>query len=155
MRWCRGSTVWHVLSAALMFWRFETALAISCAEVSFSACASIVDCTSISLYPPNITTTFMQVARDCLTVTRGPYLQLMTQNSVKVRWRTRTPLTSLLVFGTEPDRLQTLALSDRPASYELNVHTVTMTCALPDLPMYLLCTVTWMPVSTNRYTPLI
>ena len=40
---------------------------------------------------------------------------------------------SLLVFGTGPDRLQSLAMSDAPSSYELLMHTVTITCALSHL----------------------
>src|SRR6187402_2434311 len=38
-------------------------------------------------------------------LTRGPYLQTGTPNSVILRWRTAEPTASIVLFGTEPNDL--------------------------------------------------
>jgi hypothetical protein len=44
-------------------------------------------------------------ATDTVDVTRGPYLQLGTETSVVVRWRTSAPTPSRVVYGTSPANL--------------------------------------------------
>ncbi len=39
------------------------------------------------------------------TIRRGPYLQLLTPDSVVVRWRTADPTNSRVAFGTDPESL--------------------------------------------------
>lgn len=39
---------------------------------------------------------------------RGPYLQALTQTSVKIMWRTSEPTTGWVKFGNSPDNLQTV-----------------------------------------------
>jgi hypothetical protein len=39
------------------------------------------------------------------TITRGPYLQNVTANSIIIRWQTNEPTTSTVIFGTRKDRL--------------------------------------------------
>jgi hypothetical protein len=42
-------------------------------------------------------------------LTRGPYLQTGTPNSVMLRWRTAAPTESIVLYGTEPDDLHLIA----------------------------------------------
>ncbi|MDH3626960.1 MAG: thrombospondin type 3 repeat-containing protein [Acidobacteriota bacterium] len=41
------------------------------------------------------------------TVTRGPYLQMATPDSVRIRWRTNIPVTSRVLYGDAPGNLLT------------------------------------------------
>src|SRR5438067_8082135 len=45
------------------------------------------------------------LARPIARITRGPYLQLGTTNSMVVRWRTDTQTTSTVFYGSSPARL--------------------------------------------------
>jgi acid phosphatase type 7 len=42
-------------------------------------------------------------------LTRGPYLQTGTPNSVIIRWRTAEPTESIVLYGTEPDELHLIS----------------------------------------------
>ena len=42
------------------------------------------------------------------TLLRGPYMQALTQTSVKIMWRTSEPTTGWVKFGSSPDNLQTV-----------------------------------------------
>src|SRR2546427_1890274 len=44
-------------------------------------------------------------AKPVATITRGPYLQLGTTNSMVVRWRTDIPTTNTVLYGSSPNRL--------------------------------------------------
>ncbi len=61
-------------------------------------------------------------------ITRGPYLQLGTTNSMVVRWRTAQPRPSVVKFGRAPDRLS----KEARASGTLTEHVVLFTNLQPD-----------------------
>ena len=61
-------------------------------------------------------------------ITRGPYLQLGTTNSMVVRWRTAQPRPSVVKFGKSPDRLS----KEARASGTLIDHVVLFTNLQPD-----------------------
>ncbi len=46
-----------------------------------------------------------QTLSSTVSLTRGPYLQLSTQTSIFIRWRTNIPCDSRIVFGTDPTNL--------------------------------------------------
>ncbi len=52
-----------------------------------------------------------QTLNGTVSVTRGPYLQLSTQNSIYIRWRTNIPSDSRVSFGTNPANLNTNLLN--------------------------------------------
>ena len=58
-----------------------------------------------------------------LAVTRGPYLQLGTQSSIVVRWRTDTATDSRVRYGTSPTDLRNV-VSDAASTTE---HVVKLT----------------------------
>ena len=45
------------------------------------------------------------IASDVPLVSRGPYLQMTTQDSIRVRWRTDTPSDGRVRYGTDPSQL--------------------------------------------------
>ena len=61
-------------------------------------------------------------------ITRGPYLQLGTTNSMVVRWRTAQPRSSVVKFGKSPDKLS----KEARASGTLADHVVLFTNLQPD-----------------------
>ncbi|UHG89267.1 purple acid phosphatase family protein [Spirosoma oryzicola] len=64
-----------------------------------------------------------EAAANAQTVTRSPYLQVVTPTSITVRWRTDQPTTSRVRFGANADQL-TQAVSDPALTTE---HVVTLT----------------------------
>ena len=71
-------------------------------------------------------------SKDLPIITRGPYLQLGTTNSMVVRWRTDHPTPSLVNFGTSPTQLKKQA----KASGTLTEHVVLFTNLQPDTKYY-------------------
>jgi hypothetical protein len=67
-----------------------------------------------------------------LAVSRGPYLQTGTTNSVIVRWRTNRPVQGQVRYGSSPEALD--LTSDESAN--LIEHTVALTALLPDTRYY-------------------
>ncbi len=67
-------------------------------------------------------------AKNLPIITRGPYLQLGTTNSMVVRWRTDQPTPSLVNYGTAPGQLKKQA----KASGTLTEHVVLFTNLQPD-----------------------
>ena len=67
-----------------------------------------------------------------VAVTRGPYLQLGTSNSIVVRWRTDVPSTSRVLYGPSPNELTASAV-DNTVSAE---HQVVLTGLSPDTTYY-------------------
>ncbi len=49
------------------------------------------------------------------TVTRGPYLQTATEDSITVRWRTDVQVPSVVRYGLDPDHLNRVVEVDEPA----------------------------------------
>ena len=49
-------------------------------------------------------------AQSELAVTRGPYLQSQTPESIVIRWRTATATDSVVRYGTQPDGLDRTAM---------------------------------------------
>ena len=66
------------------------------------------------------------------TTTRGPYLQMATDSSIVVRWRTDLTTDSVVRYGDAPDNL-TLSASAATATTE---HEVTLNGLLPDTRYY-------------------
>ena len=66
------------------------------------------------------------------TVTRGPYLQLGTPNSIVVRWRTDVPTDSQVQYGAAPGNLGFQANS----SVVTNEHEITLSGLAPDTQYY-------------------
>src|SRR5260370_8138642 len=58
---------------------------------------------------------------------RGPYLQMLTPNSVVVRWRTDQPATNYVHYGPDPKKLDTLSFSQG----WLTEHVVMVTDLMP------------------------
>lgn len=75
---------------------------------------------------------FSMVGTDSVSVTRGPYLQLGTHNSVIVRWRTNAASDSQVRFGTAQGSL-TGTVTDPVATTE---HVVPLTGLLADTKYY-------------------
>jgi hypothetical protein len=67
-------------------------------------------------------------AKNLPVITRGPYLQLGTTNSMVVRWRTAQPRPSVVKYGRSPDRLS----REAKASGTLAEHVVLFTNLQPD-----------------------
>ncbi len=67
-------------------------------------------------------------AKNLPVITRGPYLQLGTTNSMVVRWRTAQPRPSVVKFGRAPDKLS----KEARASGTLAEHVVLFTNLQPD-----------------------
>ena len=67
-----------------------------------------------------------------LTLTRGPYLQLGTQSSIVVRWRTETATDSRVRYGTNPSNLSSV-VDDSTSATE---HTVKLTGLNPSTKYY-------------------
>ena len=67
-------------------------------------------------------------AKNLPVITRGPYLQLGTTNSMVVRWRTAQPRSSVVKYGRAPDRLS----KEARASGTLTEHVVLFTNLQPD-----------------------
>ncbi|MGH8611665.1 MAG: LamG-like jellyroll fold domain-containing protein [Gammaproteobacteria bacterium] len=67
-----------------------------------------------------------------LTLTRGPYLQLETQSSVVVRWRTDTATNSRVRYGTNPSKLSSV-VDDASSTTE---HVVKLTGLKPSTKYY-------------------
>jgi len=67
-------------------------------------------------------------AKNLATITRGPYLQLGTTNSMVVRWRTDQPRPSEVAYGLAQNKLTKHA----KASGTLTEHVVIFTNLLPD-----------------------
>ena len=67
-------------------------------------------------------------AKTLPAITRGPYLQLGTTNSMVVRWRSEHPTPSEVAYGLSPDKLSKRA----KASGTLTEHVVLLTNLLPD-----------------------
>ncbi len=67
-------------------------------------------------------------SKDLPVITRGPYLQLGTTNSMVLRWRTDHPTPTLANFGSSPSQLKKQA----KASGTLTEHVVLFTNLLPD-----------------------
>src|SRR5438067_260085 len=44
-----------------------------------------------------------------VTLARGPYLQMGTPSSIRVKWRTEEPSESLIMYGTDASSLHFLA----------------------------------------------
>ncbi len=65
-------------------------------------------------------------------VTRGAYLQVGTPTSVIVRWRTAVPTTSVVRYGTAPDRLDQIATG--PGRFR--EHVVPLSGLTPDTVYY-------------------
>jgi hypothetical protein len=65
-------------------------------------------------------------------ITRGPYLQRATPDSLVLRWRTAAATDSRVRFGTSPDTLD-LAADDATSTTE---HVVTVTGLTPDMQYY-------------------
>src|SRR5262245_32952132 len=61
-------------------------------------------------------------------VTRGPYLQLGTTNSIVVRWRTNVPTTSQVRYGLSPEML----LQKATSKGTLTEHVVNLSDLNPD-----------------------
>jgi hypothetical protein len=67
-----------------------------------------------------------------LTLTRGPYLQLGTQSSIVVRWRTETATDSRVRYGTNPSNLSSV-VDDSTSTTE---HVVKLTGLNPSTKYY-------------------
>lgn len=67
-----------------------------------------------------------------IQLTRGPYLQMGTQNAVTIRWRTNVPSTSQVRYGTSPTNLE--FVNDYPNS--VTEHQVRLTGLTPDTRYY-------------------
>ena len=67
-----------------------------------------------------------------LTLTRGPYLQLGTQSSIVVRWRTETATNSRVRYGTDPSNLSSV-VDDSTSTTE---HLVKLTGLNPSTKYY-------------------
>jgi len=67
-----------------------------------------------------------------LTLTRGPYLQLGTQSSIVVRWRTETATDSRVRYGTNPSNLSSV-VDDSTSATE---HVVKLTGLNPSTKYY-------------------
>lgn len=65
-------------------------------------------------------------------LTRGPYLQAGTPNSILIRWRTDAPVDSTVRFGTDPEHLAGLASDATPTTN----HQVWLTGLRPDTKYY-------------------
>ena len=63
-----------------------------------------------------------------VAVTRGPYLQLGTPNSMVIRWRTDVPTTSRVLYGPSPSNLA-FSVVDNTLNTE---HAMTLTGLSPD-----------------------
>jgi hypothetical protein len=72
------------------------------------------------------------VATDSASVTRGPYLQLGTHESMVVRWRTNTETTSRVAYGSSPSTLD-FEVSDVSLSTE---HELEIAALAPDTTYY-------------------
>lgn len=68
------------------------------------------------------------------TLTRGPYLQVATSNSIIVRWKTNEPDVSFVRYGSQPGKLDQLAGND----HRTREHIVTLTGLKPQTKYYYL-----------------
>jgi fibronectin type 3 domain-containing protein len=77
---------------------------------------------------------FLSVGQDAhsQTITRGPYLQLGTQDSMVIRWRTDQPTDSVVHYGTAPDDL----VSTTTLATVKTDHAVTLNGLAPDTRYY-------------------
>lgn len=58
-------------------------------------------------------------------VIRGPYLQLVTRNSVNIRWRTVNPSGSVVYYGTSPNTLNQAAINfTNTTEHDVRVHSL-------------------------------
>lgn len=65
-------------------------------------------------------------------VTRGPYLQKATSNSIVIKWRTNTATSSRVIYGTDPlAQTNTVSLNNNTTDHE-----VELTGLLPDTKYY-------------------
>jgi hypothetical protein len=65
----------------------------------------------------------LAAAAPAAVVTRGPYLQLASDNSITIRWRTDLGTDSVVRYGTSPDELMRTARDPRPATeHEVTLH---------------------------------
>ncbi len=81
---------------------------------------------------PRLTVVINEGAPPPAQVVRGPYLQMVTSNSIVVRWRTDNPTTSGVRFGTTPGMLSTLVTS----TSSVVDHEIALTGLDPDTQYY-------------------
>ncbi|MFN3852262.1 MAG: metallophosphoesterase [Spirosomataceae bacterium] len=72
------------------------------------------------------------IGQNSIYVSRGPYLQMGTSNSMQIRWRTNTATESKINYGTDPNNLN-LQVADNTVTTE---HIINLTNLSPNTKYY-------------------
>ena len=95
---------WAVNPALNRGWIFRPTQGTNGAQIRSSEATQLTE-------RPRLTVVINEGAPPPALVVRGPYLQMVTSNSIVVRWRTDNPTTSGVRFGTTPGVLSDLVIS--------------------------------------------